>query len=151
MKQNNSSLVPAGIIGIIILLGLLFFKWLPEWTWQPKAPEITINEFIFERNAVWSGDEATIGGSYPPSIYIRVRPDEAADKRANLSVKINSEEVADNCSYSANYFCYKIDDKSVANNSEYEIVAKNSAGEKRSGGIFVEIRRFSRYTPFEGT
>ena len=130
-SHSNSSLGLLGWLGVIILLGLLVFKWIPEWTWQPKAPEITVNEFIFETNPVWSGDEATIGGIYPPSIYIRIRPDEAADKRANLNVLVNNKTVTDNCSYNAKYFCYKIESNTVKDGNKYEVVARNDAGEKR--------------------
>ena len=131
MKQNSSPLSPIGIIGALFLLGLLFFKWLPEWTWQAKAPEITINEYIFETKPTWQGGVATVSSSYPPDIYIRVRPDEAADERAKLTVLVNDKEVSDNCSYSSKYFCYKIEDDVVKDGNKYEIVAKNVAGEKR--------------------
>ena len=127
MKPTNS-LGPSGWLGLIVLLGLLFFKWIPDWTWQAKAPEITINDYIFEAHPVWQGDNAIVSRSYPPNIYIRIQPEEAADSRAKLTVSINGNKVDENCSYGSKYFCYKI--TNAKNDDRYEIVAKNTAGEK---------------------
>ena len=137
-RNNSNSLGFLGWLGLIILAGFLFFKWIPEWTWQAKPPEITINDSIFETHPTWQGEKATIKRDYSPSIYIRINPEEANDERANLVVLVNDHEVDANCSYGSKYFCYKIDSSAVKNGNKYEIIARNSVGEKHVS-LGVEI------------
>ena len=116
-------------LGLIILIGLLIFKWIPDWTWRPDLPEININNYIFESRPNWQGETAIIESTINPTIHIRITPKKAVDKRANLRVTVDGREVSDNCGGSEKNFCYKIPSSDNYNGAEHSVVAKNDAGE----------------------
>ena len=131
MERKTESLGFMGWLGLIILLGFLIFKWIPDWTWRAKTPEITINDYFFEAHPSWNGDTATITGETAPSVRISIEPEDAVDQRAHLTVTVNSQKIEPNCSYSERKFCYRFDHTTPHNDGKYEIIAKNDAGEKR--------------------
>ena len=114
---------------IIMLGGALAFNLIPTWVWRTTAPEITVNDYLFDKHAIWNGDTATITWTSLPDLFIRVRSEEASSKRAGLTVAIDGIEVRGNCG--KGYFCYKIDASALRNKNELTVVAKNAAGEKQ--------------------
>lgn len=126
--QCNSSRALAWL-GLIILAGCFFFKWLPDWTWRADLPEIAVNNYIFETRPHWQGETAIIESTTNPTIHIRITPKKAVEERAHLKVMVNDKEVSDNCFGGSDTFCYKIPSHSTADNAEYSVIAKNDAGE----------------------
>lgn len=117
-----------GWLGLFVLLGFMLFKWLPDLLWRAEAPEIRINNYIFEVGPVWSIDGLVVKSTSLPKVYIRVYGKNAIDQRAGLTVTVDGTQVDDNCSGSSEqYFCYQIE--KPENGRAYEIIARNSAGE----------------------
>lgn len=129
MSQIKNELGIWGWLGVIILSCFLLFKWLPDLLWRAAIPEIGVNEHIFETKPTWTMDGLVVTSTSLPKVYIRVSPKTATESRANLAVTVNGEKVENNCSGDEN-FCHKM--AKVENGGEYEIVAKNSAGESRT-------------------
>ena len=115
------------VLGVMVFLGLLVFKWMPEWLWRAAVPDISVNSYIFETHPMWAEETATVTAESAPNVYIRVEEENAADRRAQLVVTVNGEEVEDNCG-GERRFCCKM---TGVRAGEYEVVAKNTAGEKK--------------------
>ncbi|MBR2709637.1 hypothetical protein IKE72_00990 [Candidatus Saccharibacteria bacterium] len=128
MKNQSSNLGVWGWMGVIVIGGIFLFKWLPDMLWRPAVPEIKINEHFFEAKPDWTMNGLVIRRNTLPKVHIRISPDTADEQRAKLVVTINGAEVENNCG-NENYFCHEM--KNVAADTEYEIVARNSAGEDR--------------------
>ena len=126
--QSNSSNA-LGWLGIMILVGLFVFKWIPDWTWRADLPKIDVNNYIFESHPAWRSETAIIETVANPTIHIRISPKNAIVERAHLKVTVNGAEVSDNCAGSADYFCYKIPSGYNPDGTKYTIVAKNDTGE----------------------
>ena len=128
MNQTNSW-SPLSVLGLIIVLGWLFFK-LPGWLEKPEAPEIYINDSLFEAKPETSVDGTmTVELKNFYDFHIRIRPEKAVIKKAELKVTVNGQEVEPNCGNDT-YWCYYIDNTDIPENTvtTYNITATNKKG-----------------------